>query len=257
MSWALIADALHTLGDLFCDLMLFCAAYFSSSPPDQEHPYGHLKLETLASMAVGVILFAMASILLWELLMPQSGEHLIHQSVSYVPLLVAFYSMLQNEGLYHWVMSRARSVNSDLLVATAWHQRADALSSFVVLVGLGGSWLGFVYADIMAATVVGVLIIKMASGILMKAADELIDRSVDQKDYDRIWGVLVDVVGAEQVVALRTRVTAGRVNMDASLVLAGDLSLKDVAVIKAKVKERLLGLPDILITDIVIEVDCN
>ena len=178
------------------------------------------------------------------------------QQLSFLPLLVAFYSTLQNEGLYQWVVRRAKAIDSQLLFATAWHQRADALSSVVVFFGLLGRWFGFGFADLIAAVIVGLLIIKMAVGILLQAADELIDRSVTKDDYELIWRAIEGVEGVIQLRSLRTRVSAGQVYMDATVLLDENLSFVEACRIKALIKSQLADLAGVLIADVLIDVVC-
>ena len=134
-SQALIADSLHSLSDLVSDGVVLLANRHSQKAPDADHPYGHLRFETAASLAIGAILLAVGIGLLWNsfiALQHPAGISEVHA----VALAVALTALAAKEGLFRYLMRVARRVRSSMLAANAWHARSDAASSLVVAVGI-------------------------------------------------------------------------------------------------------------------------
>ncbi len=256
-SWALFADSLHTLTDIGCDLVIYIAACYSAEPPDKEHPYGHYRMETLASMLMGAVLLVIASILIWEVAASLFFDTSITGPIIGKGLVaVACYSVIQNELLYQYCYYRAKQIDSDLLKATALHQRLDAFSSIIVLVGVVFHEFGVEHADMIAALIIALMIFKMSYKIIRDAANELIDLSVSQETYDLILNAVENVSEVRCCNQLRSRQVAGSIRLDLMLTLNRDITLVHACEIKEATRKAIndLKLP---VIDIVIDVSCE
>ena len=149
-STALIADGVHSLSDLFTDFIVIYAAKHSHREADAEHPYGHGRIETLATVVLGLSLMAVSIGITWDAI-----SRLFHPDrlwhPGYLALILASLSIVIKEGLYHYSMGIARKYRSNMLKANAWHSRTDAISSVIVVIGVAGSMAGLNYLDAIAA----------------------------------------------------------------------------------------------------------
>ncbi|HEB80630.1 MAG TPA: cation transporter, partial [Chromatiales bacterium] len=149
-SQALVVDGIHSLSDLASDAMVLVAARHGSRDADEDHPYGHARVETAVTVGLGVLLIAVGAGIGYEtgsrLFAPRE---LLHPDL--LTLIVAVLSIVSKEGLYHYTVHAARRARSNLLRANAWHHRSDAISSVVVAIGIGGTMAGLPYLDAIAA----------------------------------------------------------------------------------------------------------
>ena len=159
-SAALVADAIHSFSDLLSDFIVLIANRHSAKAADDNHPYGHHRFETAASLGIGVLLLVVGVSMLWSVY-PKltSGEPLppVHQAA----LVAALVTLAAKELLFRYLLREGRRVRSTMLIANAWHARSDAASSLVVAVGIAASLAGFPLADPLAALVVGLMITRV------------------------------------------------------------------------------------------------
>jgi len=156
-SAALIADGIHSLSDLLSDLVVLMAIKLGGREADYNHPYGHRRFETIATVALGGGLILIAGGISVDV-----GERILHPSHLLIPdkntLGIAMISILANEWLYQYTKRIGKQTRSKLLLANAWHHRSDALSSVVVLIGIGAVLAGYTYADAIAAIIVALMV---------------------------------------------------------------------------------------------------
>ncbi len=159
-SQALVVDGVHSLSDLATDFMVLFAAKHASAKADDDHPYGHGRFETVATVALGVALVGVGAGLGYD-----AGNRLFHPERLLVPgwlsLLVATISIVSKEAVYHYTMRAAKRLRSNLLRANAWHSRSDAISSIIVVIGIAGAMAGLNYLDAIAAVGVAFMIAKI------------------------------------------------------------------------------------------------
>ncbi|MEQ1674606.1 MAG: cation diffusion facilitator family transporter, partial [Candidatus Nitrotoga sp.] len=173
-SQALMADGLHSLSDLLSDVLVLYANRHSSQRADAEHPYGHARIETAATLVLGISLALLGgALLIIAVLRLQQPAQI--QAVHPLAFWVALLTLAAKEGLFRYLLSVAKRVRSQMLAANAWHSRSDALSSLVVVVGIGGNLLGYYYLDLVAAAIVGAMILHMGGSFAKTALSELID----------------------------------------------------------------------------------
>lgn len=225
-SQALIADGFHTLSDLVSDVVVLIANRYAHKEADDNHPYGHGRIETLATVILGLMLAGVAVgifIRSWERLF--GAEPL--SAPATIAMLFAALAILAKEGLYHYTLRAAKQVNSSLLKANAWHHRSDAISSIVVLVGIGGAQLGFPWLDPLAAMLVAVMILYMAGQFILESTSELVDTGLDPEETQKLRQFISELEGVENIHLLRTRRMGGHILVDVHLQVDSRLSVSE------------------------------
>ncbi|HFD79823.1 MAG TPA: cation transporter, partial [Gammaproteobacteria bacterium] len=159
-SQALIADGVHSLSDLATDFIVLYAAKHSHREADEDHPYGHGRIETLATVGLGIGLIAVSLGIGFDAVERMNEpEHLPVPGM--LALVVAAVSIVAKEVIYQYTRRAALRLRSNMLMANAWHSRSDAISSVVVVIGVGGAMMGHAYLDPVAAIAVAVMITKI------------------------------------------------------------------------------------------------
>jgi len=203
-SQALIADGLHSMSDLVADGVVLFAARHSHAEADAEHPYGHARFETAASLAIGLILLATGVGMVWTAgVKLHDGQNL--DAVHPMALVAALVTLVAKEGLFRYMRRIGERLKSSMLIANAWHARADAASSLVVAVGIAANLLGYHSMDAVAAVIVGFMIVKAGWGFSVDAFHSLTDHALDPEEIARIHGTARAVDGVLDVHNLRTR----------------------------------------------------
>ena len=223
-SQALIADGIHSLSDLIADFVVLLANHHSQKDADEDHPYGHQRFETAASLVLGVLLIAVALGMLWtafEKLKDPSSIPAVHR----VALGVAVVGLLAKEFLFRYMLRVAKKVKSSMLVANAWHARSDAASSLVVSLGIVGNLMGYAILDPIAALIVGLMVGKMGWDFGYDAFNDLMDRSVDTREVQGIRTTLLKTPGVLGVHDIRTRKMGDMIVVDAHLEVDGSLTV--------------------------------
>jgi cation diffusion facilitator family transporter len=249
-SQALIADGIHSLSDLLTDLLVILAAKFANLKADDNHPYGHERIETAATVALSLMLIIVGVAIIYD-----GISDLLHQNYGDTPhgyvLWIAGLSVIVNEGIYRYTRLVARKIKSDILHANALHSRSDAASSVVVLVGVAGSIMGFIYLDAIAAIIVGCFIIKMGAQIGWQNISELVDTGVEHNVLEQIKTVITEVPGVQAIHMLRTRKMAGRIMIDVHLIVPEKVSVSEGHHIGDRVLsalyEKINGVQDVTV----------
>jgi cation diffusion facilitator family transporter len=252
-SQALIADGVHSLSDLLSDALVWYAGRHATRAPDLEHPYGHGRFETMATVALGGFLLVVAAGIGID-----AGERLFAPLKLLRPeplaLVATVASIAVKEWLYWWTLGYARHVRSDLLRANAWHHRSDAISSIVVLVGIAGTLAGLPYLDAVAAVIVAVMIARIAWMLGQEAVLELVDTGLEADRLAAIREIIATVGGVRDIHMLRTRRHGGQVSLDVHVLVDPRISVSEGHMIALVVESRLKGEID-AIADVTIHVD--
>ncbi len=218
-SQALVADGVHSLSDLATDALVLYAAKHAHVEADADHPYGHGRIETAAAVGLGGVLVLVGIGIAYD-----SVSALLSPEVPVVPeawaIALAALSVVSKEAVYRYTMRYSRRLGSELLRANAWHSRSDAISSVVVMIGVGGALLGFTYLDAVAALVVALMIGKIGFDVAKNGMSELIDTGLDATYLEGIRDTIQSVDGVENLHLLRTRRMAHRVLVDVHLILS-------------------------------------
>jgi cation diffusion facilitator family transporter len=252
-SMALVADAMHTLSDIIADGFVLWANRKGAEAADDEHPYGHGRYETAASLVLGLLLTITGA----GILVSAAGRL---QDLGSLPpvgvaaIWAALITLVGKEGLFRYMLGIAERLRSPMLIANAWHARADALSSLVVAAGVGGALLGFAFADAVAAIVVGGMIIKAGLGFAWEAMRELIDTGLPAEEVGAIRQTLATTPGVVDLHELRTRRMAHRVFVDVHVQVDGSITVREGHEIGELARKRVLAAhPEVL--DVLIHLD--
>lgn len=243
-SSAMIADAVHSLSDFITDVIVIVFVRIAGKPVDEDHEYGHGKYETLASVIVGIMLAVVGVGLavngVEKTIAFFKGESL--ESPGVIALVAALLSIFAKELLYQYTVIRGRKLNSPALVANAWHHRSDAMTSIATLIGIGGSMLlgqRWNVLDPLAAVVVSVFILKAAFSLMKPGVDELLEKSLPDKDKNEIAAIMTATPGVVAFHRLRTRRIGSKVAIDAHVKMDGSLSLRQAHDIASEIERSL------------------
>ena len=248
-SGALIADGIHSFSDLLSDGVVWYAAKHSADEADEEHPYGHERFETVATLGLSIILAIIGTGIIFDAFNRLSSpSELTHSTFL---LSVAALSIFSKEALYWYTLKVAKTYKSEMLKANAWHHRSDALSSIVVFIGILGSLNGYLYLDAVAAIVVGLMVIYIAWELGIGATKELVDTSIDAAQVEQLRHVIGMISGVNNVHSLRTRKIGQGISADVHVQVDPFLSVSEGHIISVSVervaKECLEDLHDVTV----------
>lgn len=238
-SQGLIADGIHSLSDLVADFVVLLASHHSKKEADQDHPYGHQRFETAASLFLGVLLLAVGVGMLWTALRKLEDPANIPQ-VHITALWVALGALIAKELLFRYMLGIAKRVKSSMLVANAWHARSDAASSLVVGLGIIGNLLGYPILDPIAALMVGLMIGKMGWEFGWGALHDLMDRSADEQEVQSIRQTLLETPGIVGVHDLRTRKMGDMIVVDVHLEVDASITVEAGHNIAVAARQRVI-----------------
>lgn len=243
-SAAMLADAVHSLSDFITDLIVILFVRLSGKPCDTNHDYGHGKYETLATALIGVMLLLVGVGIFW------SGAEKIGQYLCGKPLeapgsialIAAALSVVAKEALYHWTVARGRALQSQAVVANAWHHRSDALSSIGTLVGIGGAILlgdRWRVLDPLAAVVVSFFIVKVAIQLFVPSMEELLEKSLPADEERFIVETILQQPGVSDPHNLRTRHIGNYSAIEVHFRMDGNTSLNEAHRATREIEDRL------------------
>jgi cation diffusion facilitator family transporter len=224
-SQGLIADGIHSLSDLVADFVVLFAGHHGQKDADTDHPYGHYRFETAASLALGVILLAVGLGMVWSAFVKLQTPDTIPTAHA-TALWVALAAIVSKELLFRYMLRVAKAVKSSMLVANAWHARSDAASSLVVSIGLIGNMAGYPLLDPIAALIVGFMVGKMGWGFGWDALHDLMDRAVDEEEVQAIRQTLVSTPGVAGVHDIRTRKMGDMIVVDAHIEVDANITVE-------------------------------
>ena len=225
-STAMISDAVHSLSDVFATAIAFVGVRLAEREADTDHPYGHERFESIASLALGLILmFTGLAIGYSSLESIATRAYLDEAKPSAIALVAAVVSIEAKEGMFWYTRHWARAINSSAFMADAWHHRSDALSSVGALAGIGATMLGFKAGDAIASLVICVIILKVAFDVLKDSLSSLTDTACDSAFEHEIRDIIQNTPGVIRIDNLRTRKFGNKVYVDAEIAVEGSQSL--------------------------------
>lgn len=238
-SQALVADGMHTLSDLITDVIVLFALKHSKKGADEEHPYGHARIETATTMILGGMLLAVSAGIAYG-----AGSRFFNSDPFVIPSAVTFWvaliTLVAKEWLYRYTLRAAERFGSNMLRANAWHHRSDAISSFIVVAGIGGALYGFGYMDAVAAIIVSLMVAKIGAGLAWPALRELIDTGLATEDLNAIRRTIHGVDGVKALHMLRTRQVGGQALVDVHILVDPLLSVSEGHQISETVRTKLI-----------------
>ncbi len=238
-SQALIADGVHSLSDLATDITVIIASKHASRAADADHPYGHGRIETLATVGLAVTMIAVAGGLCYDAIQRLMRTDELITPDAYA-LLIAFVSVVAKEAVYRYTLRIARRIDSDMLMANAWHSRTDALSSIVVILGVGGALLGYPFLDAVAAIFVALMIAHIGLRMVWRSTQELIDAGLSRDHVQQIRRLIRDTEGVTSLHMLRTRSLGNSAMADVHIQVEPRLSVSEGHQISEDVRRRLI-----------------
>jgi cation diffusion facilitator family transporter len=240
-SGAMISDAAHSASDVLSTVIVLIGVRLASKEADREHPFGHERYESVAAIVLAVILFGTGL-----LIGTQGLRKIVSREALTVPgplaLFAAVVSIVVKEVMYRYTARAAKAIDSDALLADAWHHRSDALSSVGALIGIGGAMLGFPYLDPAASIVISVFVMKAAVDIFRDASEKTIDTSADEKTEAAIFDAVSAVEGVKHIDLIRTREFGSRIYVELEIAVDGELPLREAHAIAESVHDKIEAL---------------
>ena len=236
-SGAMVSDAVHSLSDVFATLIAWIGVRLSRQKEDTEHPYGHERIECVASLVLGLILAGTGLGIGWsgiEKLLGKRGELEIP---TMLPLIAAVVSIIVKEGMFRYTMHYAKKLDSAAFKADAWHHRSDAFSSVGSFIGIGLAKLGLPFMDPIASLIICVLILKVAFDICRDALNKMLDTSGGKALDERLGAFIETQEGVERIDLLRTRQFGNKIYVDLEIAVESEISLIEAH----RIAERVHG----------------
>lgn len=254
-SAALVADGFHTISDLLSDALVLIATRLGARAADEDHPYGHARMETagtfglslvLVGTGIGIALHAASALSAPARLVPPT----------FWALAVALIAIAVKEGLFRYMRRAGDRLSSQLLHANAWHYRTDVFSSTVVAVGIAGSILGVHDLDAVAAIGVAILIVRMGAALGWQALRELVDTGLETEKLERIRHVILSIDGVRTLHLLRSRRAAGRAFIDVHILVNEGVSVSEGHQISEMVRVALMRRVE-NVADVLVHIDAE
>ena len=238
-SSGLIADGFHTLADMFSDLIVLITSKKSLNPPDDDHNYGHHRYENAVGLFLGVLLLFVGCAMIWS-----AGKKLENSdqivAVHVTALYASIICLVVKELLFRYLLNVAKRAKSSLLMANAWHARSDAASSLIVAIGIIFNLLGYHSFDLIAAIIVGVMILKMGWTFSYEAIQALTDKAADTDEVEKIKKIILETPGVINVHDLRTRKVGDSIIADVHIEVKGTLTVAEGHDIAVEARNRVM-----------------
>lgn len=239
-SGAMISDAIHSFSDVLTTLIAWIGVKISKKASDSSHPYGHERLECIASLILGTVLlitgFGIGKVGL-ENIFSRNYETLAIPSA--IALVAAIVSIVGKEAMYWYTRYYAKLIHSTAFLADAWHHRSDAFSSIGSLVGIGGAMLGFPVLDSVASVAICLFIVKVSYDILKDAVIKLLDTSCGEEYEQTLSNYVSQQDGVISVDMLRSRMFGNKIYIDLEIQVDGDKSLREAHQVAEEVHENV------------------
>ena len=237
-SQAMFSDSIHSLSDVLSTLVVIVGVKIANKEDDEDHPYGHEKLESIASIVLAFMLFVTA------LSIGYAGlNSMLHpgnlQTPKLIALIAAILSIIIKEVMFQYTKHYAKKIKSDALMADAWHHRSDALSSIGSLIGIGFAMLGYPIFDAIASLIICLLIIKVALDIFRSAVNKIVDKSCDEETMDEIRSIILSNENVFGIDSLKTRQFGNKIYVDVEISLDRNLSFVKAHEISEKIHHKL------------------
>lgn len=240
-SQVLIADAVHSLTDLTTDIAVLIGIKYWATPADEDHPYGHGRIESIITAFIAVVLFLIGCGIAYNGFVTALESD--RQQPEFIALIAAFISVTTKEWLYRWTVKKGNQIGSSSVIANAWHHRSDALSSIpaLIAVGLAMAHPDLAFLDSVGAIIVSLFIIKVSWTILKPVLIELSDKGASLQHVEAINAIAVKVDGVKEVHSIRSRRVGPRYFVDLHVLVDGNMSVQDGHEIARSVKHHIIN----------------
>lgn len=239
-SGAMISDAVHSASDVFSTFIVMIGVTFSEKKSDEEHPYGHERLECVASLILAIILAATGvGIGFAGLEKITQANHVALQIPGKLALAAAVVSIIIKEWMYWFTRAAAKKINSGALMADAWHHRSDALSSVGSFIGIFGARMGFPVLDPIASVVICIFIEKAAFDIFKDSIDKMVDKSCTDEEIEKMKALILSQQGVEEIDEIKTRLFGSKIYVDVEIAMDGTKPLIEAHAVAEQVHEEI------------------
>ncbi len=239
-SHAVVADGIHSLTDTVTDIAVIAGSYFWAKPADDQHPYGHKRIETTVSIFIGIVLFSAAFFIAWQAVTDFRGRYVSEPGL--IALVAAVVSIVLKEGLYRWTLIVGKKVHSVSLAANAWHHRLDALSSIPVLVAVSAAILypPWYMLDQLAAIFVALLVFYASIRIIVNGFKELVDEGAPRETCEQIRNIALIDEKVRHAYNIRTRYAGNYLQVDLHLAVNGNMTVHEGHRVAEDAKKRII-----------------
>ena len=250
-STSVVADGVHSLSDCSTDVAVIVGVKYWDKAPDNDHPYGHRRIEAMTSVFIGIVLVFVGVLLIYNAISKLHSQNFLVPEWS--AFIIAIISIVTKEILYRWTKKKSEELESNALKANAWHHRSDAISSIPVAIAIGftkydSSWA---MLDPIASIAVSVFILNAAYTIVWPSLCELSDSGASESKLKDIEKLVSSIEGIQSIHALRTRYQGNGLYVDLHIQVDPDITVKEGHDIAAKAKYLLLregpGIKDVLV----------
>ncbi len=239
-SGAMISDSVHSLSDIITTVVAYIGMKLSEKDADEDHPYGHERLECVAAFILGSILMLTGlGIGIGAATKIASGNYDDIAVPGALALVAAVVSIAVKEAMYWYTRHYALIMDSAVFMADAWHHRTDAMSSVGALIGIACSMAGYAIMDTIASIIICLFILKASFDIIRDAISKITDRACTPEDERQIAEFINEQEGVLGIDILRTRLFGNRIYVEAEIIVRGDMSLRDAHAIAESVHEGL------------------
>lgn len=249
-SQALLADGIHSVSDLVSDAMVLIAVKHAGEDADEDHPYGHARYETLATVALGFLLMAVAAGIAYEAVLRMQDPSDIATPALFT-LIIATISIFSKEILYRVTKTVAKKIRSPLLHANAWHHRSDAVSSIIVFAGIGATYIGYPLLDAIAAILVALMIGKIGLDLSRQSMQELVDTALEPEVIDNIKLTILNIDDVLHLHMLRSRRMGHNALVDVHIQVSPKLSVSEghhiAEMVEKTVKDKFEDINDVTV----------
>lgn len=253
-SQAVFADAMHSLSDMLTDLAVLFGVRYWESPADDEHPYGHKRIETVVTLFIGLLLGIVGLEIIVKAITTIPNAHA--EKSLWIAAIGPFLTIIFKEALFQWTIFIGKKAQSSAVVANAWHHRSDAMSSLPAFIAviIASFYPAYYFIDHIGAVIVSVFIIKVSIDIIRPGLLEITGKGVSEKERQQILDVALESEGVRDVHKIRTRKMGGSYFIDLHVLVDGSLSVRKGHEIAGAVKQSLLShIPNAV--DVVIHIE--
>lgn len=238
-SSAMVSDAIHSASDVFSTFVVMIGIKIASKEPDEEHPYGHERMECVAAIILATILCITGLGIGKNALEFITGNSSEVSVPGMLALIAAIVSIIVKEAMFWYTRHYAKKIDSGALMADAWHHRSDALSSIGAFIGIIFARMGYVMMDSIACLVICVFIVKAAYDIFKDAIDKMVDKSCSLEVEAEIRTIVMSVDGVKGIDSLSTRLFGNKMYVDIEIRADGEKTLNETHEIAEAVHDSI------------------
>lgn len=227
-SSAMISDAINSISDVLTNLVVMISGKFSRKAKDDEHPYGHEKLDSMVSILLGVAIIITAFEIgkaAFTKIIGIINQTAIPEPPTYVALIAALLTILVKEGLFHYTKKNALKAHSSALNAQAYDHRSDQLASFGAVIGITGALLGVIILEPIASVVICLFILRVGFKIITEGFGQVVDKSCDKESIEKIITIVKSNPEVKRLDDLKTRMFGMKMYVDIEIAVDRKLSL--------------------------------